>query len=181
MALSFRRASFLCDIYTMNISMQTFAAEVSQTQSLLIAGINCFLDKSDVNNESLGDLLAHVTPVSWLLWNRNLLPILTHANASGAQSSDVEVDYFEIPQSAKILAWSVVCCTWQMDEAFVLLALLSCLSLAKGGTTGKTWKPQPVKPIYSILKSFVSILHPWPFFMNVYNIKVRLSSRRLRR
>lgn len=64
MALSFRRASFLCDIYTMNISMQTFAAEVSQTQSLLIAGINCFLDKSDVNNESLGDLLAHVTPVS---------------------------------------------------------------------------------------------------------------------
>ena len=35
MALGFRRASFLCDIYTMNISMQTFAVEVSQTQSLL--------------------------------------------------------------------------------------------------------------------------------------------------
>ena len=35
MALWFRCTSFLCDFYTMNISMQTFAVEVSQSQSLL--------------------------------------------------------------------------------------------------------------------------------------------------
>ena len=101
---------------------------------------NCFLDKADVNNASLGDLLAHVTPVSWLLWKWHL----THANASGAQSSNVEVDSFEIPLSAKILALSVVCCTWQMDEMFVLLALLSCLCLAKGGTTANLSNPEVI-------------------------------------